>query len=159
MNILALDLATTTGWAYKKNKKGRKFNVDSGIVNFSPKRGDSPGVRFLKFRAWLAKMVKDVKPEIVVYERPHHRGGAATEVLVGLSTRVQEIAAEYKIECQAVHSTTLKKFLTGSGKASKKDMINEAKIRFPEQNIVDDNQADALGLLSYAIEIFEYEDK
>jgi len=153
MNILTLDLATTTGWAQKKKKK-----IESGIVNFSPKRGDSPGVRFLKFRAWLTKVVKELEPEVIVYERPHHRGGAATEVLVGLSTRVQEIAAEYKIECQAVHSTTLKKFLTGGGRASKEDMIREAKIRFPKQDIVDDNQADALALLAYAIETYEYED-
>lgn len=152
MNILALDLATKSGWAYRKGKE-----IKSGVESFAIKRGDSPGIRFLKFRSWLEKMVKDVEPEIIIYERPHHRGGSATEVLVGLSTRVQEVAAKNKIEYKAVHTTTLKKFFTGSGRASKKDMIKEAKKRFPEQNIQDDNQADALSVLAFAIDQFEYE--
>jgi hypothetical protein len=48
-----------------------------------------------------------------------------------------------------VHTATLKKFSTGSGRANKQDMIKAAK----EQgwNPEDDNKADACFLLEYAM--------
>jgi hypothetical protein len=36
--------------------------------------------------------------DLAIYEQAHHRGGAATEFCVGLTTRVVEFAAENKIE-------------------------------------------------------------
>ena len=49
MKILALDLATKSGWA---------TNVDhqSGVQVFDVRRGESPGMRFLRCRAWLGEM-------------------------------------------------------------------------------------------------------
>lgn len=44
MNILALDMATKTGWA---TNAGRT----SGVQTFDVKRGESPGMRFLRCRA------------------------------------------------------------------------------------------------------------
>ena len=46
MKILALDLATLTGWA---SSVGRT----SGVQVFDVRRGESPGMRFLRCRAWL----------------------------------------------------------------------------------------------------------
>ena len=44
MEILSLDLATAAGWASKI--LGRR----SGVVEFQLKRGESPGMRFLRCR-------------------------------------------------------------------------------------------------------------
>jgi len=86
MNILSLDLATKTGWA--SNIHGRR----SGVIDFALKRGESPGMRFLRCRAWLNEMLKLLgKIDIIVYEQAHHRGGAATAVCVGLITAVDPI--------------------------------------------------------------------
>ena len=52
MNILSLDMATTTGWA--SNIHGRR----SGVIEFALKRGESPGMRFLRCRAWLNVMLQ-----------------------------------------------------------------------------------------------------
>lgn len=147
MNILALDLATKTGWAAAIDGK----HYESGVQDFSLKRGDSQGMRFLRFNTWLGEAVSNVKPGLVVYEQPHHRGGAATEVAVGLSTRVQELCAKCGIEHTAIAASTLKKYAVGHGKASKEQMVEAAKRKFPGVDIINDDHADALHLLDYAL--------
>jgi Holliday junction resolvasome RuvABC endonuclease subunit len=79
------------------------------------------------------------------------RGGPATDLLVGMTTRVVEICAERNIDHQPVHSATLKKAATGSGRAEKDAMIKAAKKRFPGIEILSDDHADALCLLDYAV--------
>ncbi len=142
MKILALDMGTKTGWA---------CDGMSGVHTFDVKRGESPGMRFLRFRAWLREMVNDlVVPEVIVYEQPHHRGGAATEVAYGFLTEVKTSAATNSIELMPVHSSTLKKWATGTGAAKKAQMIYEARRRGYDPK--DDNHADACLLYEYAIE-------
>ena len=150
MKILALDLATKTGWA--TNAYGR----DSGTIAFALKRGESPGMRFLRCRAWLNELYCGLTSsviDVIAYEQAHHRGGAATAVCVGLVTVVQSFAAEHGIELMPVHTATLKKFATGSGRANKQGMIEAAIERGwkPE----DDNEADAQLLLDYALSELE----
>lgn len=144
MNILALDLATQAGWA---TNVGRQ----SGVQTFDVKRGESPGMRFLRCRGWL----NEIRPllggiDVIVYEQAHHRGGAATACCVGLVSTVLTFAAEHGIETMPVHTAELKKWATGKGNAGKPAMIEAARQRGwkPE----DDNEADAQLLLEYALE-------
>ncbi|MHB8110521.1 MAG: hypothetical protein ACYDHW_10875 [Syntrophorhabdaceae bacterium] len=144
--ILALDCATKTGWALIKS--GEVY--ESGVQDFSKKRGESNGAMFLKFRQWLKQMMIMSDPGLVVYEQAHHRGGAATEVCVNLTGRVQEICAASSFEYATIETRTLKKWATGKGTADKQAMIEAAKAKtglLPK----DDNEADAilLGLMAY----------
>lgn len=147
MNILGLDTATKTGWALMSN--GRL--IESGVMDFSKRRGEGNGIVFLRFRKWLHGMVAAAEmggPDIIAYEQAHFRG-AGTELLVGLQTRCQEVAAEVGIESIGVHTGTLKKWATGKGNAGKGDMIKEAEKvlgRAPQ----DDNEADAVLIASWA---------
>ena len=147
--ILALDLATKTGFSYR-SLTGR---IEYGEQDFSLKRGDSPGMRYVRFNAWLREMLDFLRPDIVVYEQAHNRGGAPTEVLNGLTTRVQEaVALRENCEHQSVHSGTLKKFATGNGRASKEDMVAFAAAVTTGESYtnITDNEADAIALLLYA---------
>jgi Holliday junction resolvasome RuvABC endonuclease subunit len=146
MNILAVDPGTHCGWASFSNGQ-----VESGVQIFELGRGDSPGIRFLHFRAWLKKMFQLTVPSLVSYERPLLYGGYATDLLVGFVTRIQEECAEHSVACEAVHVSTLKKKATGSGRADKAAMIWAASERFGRE-IKDDNEADALMLLWVAME-------
>ena len=112
--ILTLDLAIKTGWAVMA-PGWRK--PESGVQTFALNRGESPGMRFLRFRRWLEEVVRLYAPDLIVYEQTHHRGGPATEIAVGFATRAQEVAAELGAEHVAVHTATLKKHATGSGRA------------------------------------------
>ena len=118
MKILAIDPGTHCGWC--TNATGR---LEWGEQDFSLRRGESPGMRYIAFRKWLLCMPRT---DLVVFERPHMRGGAATDLLVGFSTRIEGVCAEYGIEHAAVHSATLKKFALGRGRGDKKEMIAAA---------------------------------
>lgn len=151
-SILALDCATLTGWAVGRlNGDGWKL-VESGIVSFDTRRGESPGLRFMRFRSWLVEMWRIAGPfDLAIFEQAHHRGGAATELCVGMTTRVSEFAAEHGIEHASVHTGTLKKAIAGSGAADKPTMIRRA-IEIWGKHPTDHNEADALCLLRYAID-------
>ena len=91
---------------------------------------------------------------LIVYEQTHQRGGAATEVAAGFATRVQEFCAQYDIEHAAVHSATLKKYVTGSGRGDKAAVMQAVRLRGwadHVREVLDDNHADALALLHYAL--------
>ena len=139
INILALDLATITGWA--------SSDGTSGVQSFKPRRGDSPGVRYLNLRAWLSEMYEIIPFELIVYEQPLHRGGHATEVLVGMATTVQAWAAEHGVETTTRRPDEIKKYALGKGKGSKLSMILACEKKFGIEP-QDDNHADALFLLS-----------
>jgi Holliday junction resolvasome RuvABC endonuclease subunit len=138
MLILALDLATRTGWAIVRD--GRV--IESGVQDFSKRRGESNGLLFLRARKWLAGFDR---PDLVAYERAHFRGGAATEICVGLQTRAQEQAAEWGVESAPVATGTLKAWAAGSGRADKAAMISWAASKLGRQP-EDDNEADAVAV-------------
>lgn len=141
--VLALDVAGNCGWAVTPRV--------SGVWDIKPRRGDSPGMRYIYLRKKLSSVLKAYPDlSLVVYERAHHRGGAATEYALGYSAIIQSWCAEKKIEHQAVHSSEIKREATGRGSASKADMIAAAKIKWPKINVISDDHADALWLLHYA---------
>lgn len=149
MNILAIDPGGRCGWSSLVDNR-----IESGVQEFSLRRGESKGMRFLRFNTWFKGMLELIKPHIVVYEMAHMRGGHATEVLLGMTTRIEEFCEEKNIEYSSVHSATLKKFATGSGKANKEAMIKAAMSAFGKA-VEDDNEADSLMLLKYAREEFD----
>ena len=142
MKILALDLATKTGYACNEPQV-------SGVENFAVRREESPGMRFVRFNAWLTEMVETIEPDLIVYEQAHHRGGPATAVAEGLIAHTLRICAGYGIEHSTCHTGTLKKFATGKGNASKKIMMEAFRDKF-NRIPIDDNEADACWLLEWA---------
>jgi Holliday junction resolvasome RuvABC endonuclease subunit len=147
-------MATKTGWCLCKNN-GQI--VESGMQDFVKKRGESNGLLFLRFRKWLVDLAKTLpagETNLIAYEQARFRGGAATELCVGLQTRAQEIAAELDIESAPVTTNTLKKFATGKGRtAGKQPMIDAAK-PFLGRDPIDDNEADAVHIARWAANEF-----
>ena len=141
MLILGLDCASKTGWSLYDSDL--KKTLESGVQDFTKKRGESNGLLFLKFRRWLDDLIQ-MNPEIsmIAYEQAHHRGGAATEICVNLVGRAQEVAAQYGILTAPVRTNTLKLFATGHGNADKGMMI-EAAGKVLGRKPIDDNEADA----------------
>jgi Holliday junction resolvasome RuvABC endonuclease subunit len=153
LRIVAIDASgTATGWATNATAR-----VESGLQSFPLRRGSSPGMRFHEFSGWIERLVGDHRPDVVVYEIAHHRGGPATELCVGFTTRVMEAAAVWGAEYRGVHTATLKAFAAGYGHASKAAMQAAAQDRFPHYDPARDegaDEADALCLLWFGMEGF-----
>lgn len=94
--VLALDLATTTGWAYGRPGKVPSF----GHLRFS-KPGTSRAETYRAFRDWLERYwnARDEQPDLIVYELPaipSFMGGRTnvdtTKLLFGLAEHLEEWA-------------------------------------------------------------------
>lgn len=147
--ILALDLATNTGWA-ALDPQGR---VTSGTQRFDLAKGETEGVRWLRFRRWLREMLDLTGARLVAREQMLLVAlpGAAAKLAAGLHTVVEEELAERGLDGSCVHAGTLKKWATGRGNAKKPDMIAEAERRYGLTGLTHD-RADALLILAWARE-------
>lgn len=156
MNILALDLAGKTGWAYGSSAPGLD-RFASGTVDLRPDDGQPAGLLFLNLWRFLEERHANRAVgavDVIWYETPHLRGYDPTLVLVGLVSHVLSFAATYRIPTRHLHSASLKKFVTGRGNAQKADVMLAVARRWGSLGWgsvgMDDNEADAIGLLQYA---------
>ncbi len=142
-SILALDLGTKIGWA----TVDRNGVVRSGIVKCAPRVGEAMGQRWAKFRAHLNE-VGDV--DAVYFEDvKNHAGVIAAHVYGGFLAHVEHWCAARNVELVGVGVGQVKKAFTGRGNAKKHDMIAAAEARGFRPK--DDNEADALGILTLAV--------
>ncbi|NOX73873.1 MAG: crossover junction endodeoxyribonuclease RuvC [Alphaproteobacteria bacterium] len=145
--VLALDLGTTTGWALSASDL-----ITSGTVSFKPSRFDGGGMRYLRFQNWLSEMDRLVGPIATIhYEEVHrHAGTDASHVYGGLMATLTAWAEMRGVPYQGVAVGTIKKHATGKGNANKQAMIDVARSKgfYPK----DDNEADAIAILLWAIE-------
>lgn len=146
MEILSLDTATNTGWAHTSAGSGHKW--------FEISRGESPGMRWVKFKKWLHDFLAAHPTDLIIYElEGTARSRAAAHVAHGFTAAIEEVAAARNIELTNVAPTGLKKWATGNGNAKKPAMIDAAE-RIARRPIEDDNEADAILILAYAREKF-----
>jgi len=143
--ILAIDPATQLGWAYTDGKGKPKHGSES----FHNSKFDGAGMRFLRFRKFLDGY--EGKADLVVYEAVEaHSSTYAAHAYGGWLGVLQYFCEEHQIPYTGVGVGTIKKFWTGKGSAKKDAMIHEARVR--GFNPQDDNAADALAILHYALE-------
>jgi Holliday junction resolvasome RuvABC endonuclease subunit len=144
--VVAIDLGTTTGWAVRS----ANGQIASGTVTFRPGRFEGGGMRYLRFRRWIAEVLDGEKPEAVHFEEVRrHAGTDAAHVYGGM---LAELTAECELRgvpYQGVSVGTIKRHATGKGNAPKEAMV--AAVRALGFSPADDNEADALALLDWAI--------
>ena len=142
MIVLGLDLASHTGWSVLE---GNNKLLASGTQEFKGK----PAKKFCDFDEWIEKLLADYMPTLVVYERPHFRGYAATVIGVGLSTIMRMSCFKHGFPVIPVHTATLKSFATHYGKATKEQMTSGINAIFKDLNLKtkeNNDEADAIWL-------------
>ncbi|WP_099865942.1 crossover junction endodeoxyribonuclease RuvC [Pararhizobium haloflavum] len=146
--ILALDLGTLTGWALR-DADGL---IASGTVSFRPRRFDGGGMRYLRFTNWLAEIERLSGPIAAVWfeEVRRHAGTDAAHVYGGLMATLTGWAELHGVPYEGVPVGTIKRHAAGKGNADKAAMI--ASMRARGFSPVDDNEADAIAILLWAIE-------
>lgn len=146
--ILALDLGTTTGWALR----GYDGLITSGTASFKPRRFDGGGMRYLRFTNWLTDLDRLSGPiEAIWFEEVrNHKGVDASHVYGGLMATLTAWAELRGVPYEGVPVGTIKRHATGRGNANKQAMIDAARDR--GFSPADDNEADAIAILLWAIE-------
>ncbi|WP_127657424.1 hypothetical protein [Alexandriicola marinus] len=146
--ILALDLGTTTGWALRSSDG----LITSGTASFRNSRFDGGGMRYLRFTNWLTEISKLSGPIAAIWfeEVRRHAGTDAAHVFGGLMASLTSWAELRGIPYQGVPVGTIKKHATGKGNANKAAII--AAVQARGFSPADDNEADAIAILHWAIE-------
>jgi Holliday junction resolvasome RuvABC endonuclease subunit len=145
MNILALDLGTTTGWCISNlNSRGVR-QQQSGSESFRPRSAEGAGMRYLKFQRFLDELAKSGLDWVAfeeVKQRP--KSAAAGHVYGGFMATLTAWCEANAVPYEPIPSGTIKKHWTGKGNAGKEIMLAVAHRR--GYTPADDNEADALAL-------------
>ena len=133
--ILSLDIATKTGW---------RTATASGVWNLKPNRGESEGMRVVRFKSKVKEIIALEGINLVSYERPagmHKSSIMVASQMVGV---LLDLCIELNVDVACYSANEIKKFATGKGNAGKPLMIQAAiDLGF---NPKDDNEADAIHL-------------
>ena len=151
--VLALDLGTTTGWALSLPDR----SVTHGYVSFKPQRFEGGGMRYLRFRRWLDELLATTAPKgaasgldaVYFEEVRRHLGVDAAHAYGGFLATLTSWCEHQKIPYQGVPVGTIKRHVTGKGNAGKTEMVSAIRAR--GYMVADDNEADALAVLDWAL--------
>lgn len=149
-NLLALDLATKTGWCH-----GAPGDEPTFGTHVLPSTDEDIGTFGNAFEDWLYTELADLGPQAVVYEQPSvfAKTTPVTNIkLNGLACVAEMVCEKAGVRVYAANPSKLKKFWTGRGNAKKPDMIDACK-RYG-WHPRDDNAADAIALWAWGIYCF-----
>jgi hypothetical protein len=146
-SLLALDLGTHMGWALRS----RSGVISSGTNHYKPGRFEGAGMAFVRFGGWLDEVSRNGGPlaSVVFEEVRAHAGTLAAQVYGGFLAHLTAWCERKSVPYLGVSVGTIKRHATGKGNASKDEVI--AAVRRRGFNPGDDNEADALALLDWAI--------
>ncbi len=143
--VLALDPGLSLGWALR-TPDGL---VTHGTLDLRSRRFEGGGMRFLRFRQWLAEVKSAAETLEAIYfeEVRAHRGVDAAHVYGGLVATLTAWCEHHDIPYAGVPVGTWKRDLTGKGNADK------AGVRAAVQNLgyapETQDEADALAILHH----------
>jgi crossover junction endodeoxyribonuclease RuvC len=138
MRVLGLDVSTKMGWVLMEDEQV----LGQGQIEFKKASGMD---RIFKFSDWLDNILTSFQPELVMIEGYAHVFTGSFIVSVEIGTAIRMTCHAHNIKWEEVSPTSLKKFVTGKGKAQKDEMMLGVYKRWgfdPETN----NIADAYGL-------------
>lgn len=141
INLLALDIATNTGFCSK---------TASGSWNLTPKKDESKGMRLIRFRAKLKEICELEHINLIVFEQLANYSKFPNFVGAEMQGILKLYCEENKIEYRSYAPTVIKKFGTGSGAAKKRKMIEAAKKY--KSTVESDDEADAIILYHLALQ-------
>lgn len=161
---LALDLSLSSpGFAVLANtSEGAPIILDKSYVTTSAKQ--SHGYRINEIRVEMDRLIDEYDPQHIVRERGFSRFPAVTQTLFKVVGMTDLVAHNHGLEpVSEIAVTSVKKLVTGNGKASKEDVAeavfkrlridNTDEFYTPRGKLIDDlTDACAVGLAYYIAE-------
>jgi Holliday junction resolvasome RuvABC endonuclease subunit len=162
MNIVALDIATTTGWAANL---GNTLDYDSEELVTRPtlrlarkqrldRRLDS---RVVELYNLVLKLAANYRADLIVFEDVLFiKSREQAHLWASLRAAVWLAAKHSEIQTDCLNTTALKMFATGMPGAKKERMLEALKKAEPTLDFarMDDNMVDAIWLWSWAQRTF-----
>ena len=149
--ILALDLATNTGWC-----AGQPAEPNPRFGHFTiPPTQDDVGRFGIIFEDWLNETIDDLAPALVNFEAPilpKQTQPMTVRKLTGLTLLTEMICRKRNIACRETRASTVKKHFAGSGRAEKSDTM--AVCRRYGWRVRTSDEADACALWVYSVSCF-----
>lgn len=147
--ILGLDVSlTSTGYAIVELFSDGSYRlVDKGRVKTYSK--DPDGVRLWKIRLKISEILDKYSIGYVVRERGFTGGSPlSTQQIFKATGVIEQVLAERGLkEITQIAPTSIKKLLTGNGRASKDDVARAVDIYFPMQVWESDDVSDAVAVI------------
>ena len=152
-SILALDIASRTGWAFGVSGELPK----SGSVRLAPSGSSNAAIGRGMLR-WLTDFISVNPPDVIYYEvplDPRHMGRKTTfataRILLGLPFLVETIAEARGIfKLREVGVQDVRKYFVGEARPKDKKSAVLARCRQLGWRAADDNAADALAVWAFA---------
>ncbi len=137
--VLSIDPGTRfTGYAVIDGEELRTYGC------IEPQTSLDLGQRLVTISKYIRDLIRSYQPDIIVCEDQH--GGKNTKTLMSLrevTGIVRLAAAEYNTEFKLIHATSIKKSVTGDGRASK-DKVRDTVNGKYSVSITNDNISDAI---------------
>ena len=120
--VLGLDPGSfISGWGVVRREAGKLFLEDSGLIR--PRRSDSFPKRLATLHSELTAVLERVKPDAFAIESVFHARHARSALQLGHARGVLVLAAAQQgLEVAEYPPSTVKKAVTGSGRASKEQV-------------------------------------
>lgn len=141
MNILSIDPATESGWAFSVGSEDAKIKF--GSFQIPPKQ-----LKWIWFMERIKFLIKLSKPDVIVVEMPVIKHVGATIHHAKLVGIIQLLGQMENISVVEVPPNMVKKFATGKGNADKEQMLEAAR-RLVGYDGSNHNTADAILILLF----------
>lgn len=145
--VLALDLGTRLGWALADADGA----IRAGSRRLDARDGEPVGQRYVRLGRFLTVLAEEAQGLAAVYYEAvcAHKGTLAAHRYGAFEGTLQAWCALADLSPTPVPVGTIKRSATGSGRASKEAVL--AAMRARGFAPADDNEADALALLLWAL--------
>lgn len=142
--LVGVDIGTSCGVAWKRGDR-----VSVSTIDTSKARLQGGGMRALVLRRQLLDLFENIGPveELAFENVERHSGTYAAQVYGELRGVLMSVCEELKIPYRGIGVTTVKKHVAGSGIAKKDKVRMVVTGQFPEVEINNEDESDALSVL------------
>lgn len=125
------------------------FDIDTFepvlVTSISPSAKGEHGDKLHEQREYMEEIISQYPPEVVYYEKGFSRFNTATQVVFRVVGVFNELLREYPLDYFA--PTSVKKEITGNGKASKELLQSTIAERYPQIEFSNTDESDAVGVV------------
>jgi crossover junction endodeoxyribonuclease RuvC len=101
----------------------------------SIKKGKSPHETLQEGRKLILRLINDFKPDVLVVEKTFFANNRSAAILNVFADEIISIGKRKSLEVKSYAPSTVKKFITGNGRASKVEVARVVITQYPELKV------------------------